>query len=206
LVLRVGGDGEGTEMGLGYPHELSLGTGNVTVLLSVSEQGRPSMKRRVLSHLALGEQLPSAKKAASTSDIERHDDCLTESNGMNLRTDLRDDAVRLVSEDVSGVETRNEVAVEMKIRAAQSRARDTDDRVGRFLDPGIRYVRDLNGVASLPGDRPDRELPSWNRRRGVVRRMSLPAPKRRETIPRARLGKMTGRYIGSLASFLPRFP
>jgi hypothetical protein len=74
----------------------------------------------------------------STGDVERDHYAIAGFDVSHLRTHLFDDPHRLVAEDVTLADERAQHLVQLRVRAADARRRDLDDRVSRLLDRGIR--------------------------------------------------------------------
>src|SRR5215204_5117534 len=71
-----------------------------------------------------------------------------------LRSNLLDDADRLVAEDVARPEERPaEDAVQVQVRAADRRRGDAYDRVRGLLDTRVSDVIDTNVLPAVPDDR-----------------------------------------------------
>ena len=128
---RALGDLDRPELRLRHAQELGLTAGHLAVELRVAEQRRTGAGVAVLGRLALREQVLIAHPAVPAGDVEGDHDPVAGGDVGDLRSDLLDDAHRLVTEHVAGVEVRPEHRVEMEVGAAETGRGDADDRIRR---------------------------------------------------------------------------
>ena len=152
LVGRALGDLDRAVVGLRDAQQLGLAAGDLAVELGVAEQRGALALLAVLGRLALRLQPLVAHPAVPAGDVERDHHAVARGDVLHVRADGLDDAHRLVAEDVALVDERAEHLVEMQVRAADARAGDADDRVGRLLDGGVRHVVDPDVPLAVVGD------------------------------------------------------
>src|SRR5918998_5284246 len=88
--------------------------------------------------------------AVAARDRERHDDPVTDLEILHAAADLDDLAHELVPEDVALLHRRHEAVVEVQVRTADGRRRDSDDRVVTVQDLRVRDVLDLDVAGAHP--------------------------------------------------------
>ena len=153
VVGRALRDLDGPEVGVRNPEVLSLAAGNLPVELGVAEQGRSLPLLPDLSGLALRIQLHVAHEAVAAGDVEGDDDAVARLQVLHARTDLFDDAHRLVAEDVAGVDEHPEHPVQVEVRATDGGRRDPEDGVGRLLDLRVGDGIDADVFHAVPCQR-----------------------------------------------------
>ncbi|PSK62863.1 hypothetical protein B0E53_05229 [Micromonospora sp. MH33] len=139
------------ELGLGHPQVLGLPARDGAVERGVAEQRGALALAGHLGGLALGVELAVAHPARAAGDGEGDDHPVAGPEPGHPGPDLLDDAHRLVAEDVTGLQVRPEHLVQVQVGSADRGRGDPDDRIGRLLDPGVRYVLDADVPLAVPG-------------------------------------------------------
>src|SRR5699024_8038893 len=132
---------------------LGLPAADAAVQLRVPEQGGTGAMRSNLGDLALRLQPAIAHVAVPARDLGGHHHPVPGRQVGDRRTDLLDDAHRLMAQDVALVHERTQHLVQVSIRPTDVGAGDLDDRVGGSLDAGVRDVLDADITLAVPGDR-----------------------------------------------------
>ena len=106
------------ELRLRHPKVLGLPARNLAVELGVAEQRGAHALVADLRRLALRVELLVAHVATAARDLERDDDPVTDRQIGHARDRPRDDAHRLVAQDVAGFMNGAEHFVEMQVGSA----------------------------------------------------------------------------------------
>src|SRR4051812_14644588 len=128
--------------------------------MSIAKQSRGGVAERLVREtlvavcrFAHGKVSALALLAFAANDGEGYDDPIPHIEGFPCRRpDLDDLAHRLMAHDVAGFHARHEMIVEMEVRAADSAARNLDDRVALVLDPRIRYAIAADVGGAVPNE------------------------------------------------------
>ena len=131
---------------------LGLAPGHLAVEARIAEERGAHALIADLSGLALGVQAGIAHVAVAAGDLERDHHAVTDLQVPHLGAHLLDDAHRFVAQDVALGHECTQYLVQMQVGTADVGGGDSNDRVGRLLDPRIRDRIHTDLAFSLPGD------------------------------------------------------
>src|SRR5829696_2367540 len=118
--------------------------------MGVAEEARAFLRVAILRRFALRVEVLIAHPARSAGDVEGDDDAVTGAKVRDLLANLLNDPHRFVTEDVTLLQHESELGIEMQIGPADRGRRDAHDRIGWFLQTGIRDALNTDVFLAVP--------------------------------------------------------
>src|SRR5476651_2825312 len=96
-----------------------------------------------------GEQLHLTKETTATGNHERNHHPVTRRHGSDLRADFFDDPHELMAENIAVFSGGNLAAIQVQVRTADSRRRDSQQDIVGLLNDGVRNGFDPNVMGTV---------------------------------------------------------